>query len=49
MGLMAIKAVNDNDFPVLQGVVLMFTALYTFLIFLTDVAYAIIDPRIRFE
>jgi peptide/nickel transport system permease protein len=49
MGLMAIKAVNDNDFPVLQGVVLMFTVLYTSLIFLTDIAYAIIDPRIRFE
>jgi len=49
MGLMAIKAVNDNDFPVLQGVVLMFTVLYTSLIFLTDIAYAIIDPRIRYE
>ena len=49
MGLMAIKAVNDNDFPVLQGVVLMFTVLYTSLIFLTDVAYAVIDPRIRFD
>lgn len=49
MGLMAIKAVNDNDFPVLQGVVLMFTILYTSLILLTDIAYAIIDPRIRFD
>jgi peptide/nickel transport system permease protein len=49
MGLMAIKAVNDNDFPVLQGVVLMFTVLYVTLIFLTDVAYAVIDPRIRFD
>jgi peptide/nickel transport system permease protein len=49
MGSMAIKAVGDNDFPVLQGVVLMFTGLYTTLIFLTDIAYALIDPRIRFE
>jgi peptide/nickel transport system permease protein len=49
MGLMAIKAVNDNDFPVLHGVVLMFTVLYVTLIFLTDVAYAVIDPRIRFD
>ena len=49
MGLMAIKAVNDNDFPILQGVVLMFTVLYTSMIFLTDVAYAVIDPRIRFD
>jgi peptide/nickel transport system permease protein len=49
MGLMAIKAIQDNDFPVLQGVVLMFTVLYTSLVFLTDVAYALIDPRIRFD
>jgi ABC-type dipeptide/oligopeptide/nickel transport system permease component len=27
----------------------MFTVLYTSLIFLTDVAYAVIDPRIRFD
>ena len=49
MGLMAIKAVDDNDFPVLQGVVLMFTVLYTGLIFLTDVTYALVDPRIRYD
>jgi ABC-type dipeptide/oligopeptide/nickel transport system permease component len=49
MGQMAIKAVFDNDFPILQGVVLMFTILYVAMIFLTDVAYAVIDPRIRYD
>ena len=49
MGRMAIKAVNDNDFPVLLGVVLMFTVIYVVVNFATDLAYAFIDPRIRYD
>ncbi len=49
MGLMAIRAVNDNDFPVLLGVVLMFTVIYVVVNFATDLAYAFIDPRIRYD
>ena len=49
MGRMAIKAVQDNDFPVLLGVVLFFTVLYVLMNFLTDLLYAFIDPRIRYD
>jgi len=49
MGRMAIKAVNDNDFPVLLGVVLMFTVMYVVVNFATDLLYAFIDPRIRYD
>ena len=49
MGRMAIKAVNDNDFPVLLGVVLMFTVLHVVVNFVTDLLYAVIDPRIRYD
>ncbi|NQU97262.1 MAG: ABC transporter permease [Chloroflexi bacterium] len=49
MGRMAIRAVNDNDFPVLLGVVLMFTGMYVVVNFATDLLYAFIDPRIRYD
>lgn len=49
MGLMAIESVNNNDFPVLQGITLMFTIMYVLFIFATDLLYAVIDPRIRYE
>ena len=49
MGRMAVKAVDDNDFPVLLAVVLIFTGFYTFMNFLTDLAYGVIDPRIRYD
>ena len=42
-------AVNDNDFPILQAIVLFFTLLYVGMILLTDLAYAFIDPRIRYD
>ncbi|MBF16102.1 MAG: ABC transporter permease [Chloroflexi bacterium] len=49
MGDMAITAVNNNDFPVLQACVFMFTLLYVASTFLCDVLYAFIDPRIRYD
>ena len=48
MGLMAIESVNNNDFPILQGITLLFTIMYVLFIFITDLLYAAIDPRIRY-
>ena len=49
MGNMAITAVNNNDFPVLQAVVFFFTILFVSMTFITDLLYAFIDPRIRYD
>jgi peptide/nickel transport system permease protein len=49
IGRLAVQASLDNDFPVLAGVVLIFGAAYVFMNFLADVAYAVIDPRIRYD
>ncbi len=49
MGDMAIKAVNNNDFPLLQGAVFFFTMLFVGMTFITDLLYAYIDPRIRYD
>ncbi|MBO05386.1 MAG: ABC transporter permease [Chloroflexi bacterium] len=49
MGQMAITAVNNNDFPLLQGIVFFFTVLIVASTFLADLLYAYIDPRIRYD
>ena len=49
MGQMAITAVNNNDFPLLQGIVFFFTILIVASTFLADLLYAYIDPRIRYD
>ncbi len=47
LGRLAVTAVNENDFPVMTGVVLMFALLYVIINLITDLTYAVIDPRIR--
>ena len=48
LGQLAFQAVNQIDYPVLQGVVLVIAAAFVASAFLVDVLYAYIDPRIRF-
>lgn len=48
VGRLAVEAVHNNDFPVLTGSVLMFTLVFVMVNFLADLAYAFIDPRIRY-
>ena len=48
LGLLAIQATLVSDYPVLQGVVIIFTVMYVAAAFLVDIAYAYIDPRIRY-
>lgn len=49
LGRLAVEAVFNNDFPVMTGIVLLFTLVYLMINFLTDVSYACIDPRIRYQ
>lgn len=48
LGRLAVQAVYANDFPVITGVVLLFTVVYVGMNFLIDIAYAYFDPRIRY-
>ena len=48
LGLLAIRSTLLSDYPVLQGVVIIFTLLYVTAAFLVDVLYAYIDPRMRY-
>ena len=48
LGRLAVQSVNNNDFPTMTGIVLLFTVSYLGMNLLVDIAYAYIDPRIRY-
>ncbi len=49
LGRLAVDAVVQNDFPVMTGVVMVFTIIYVVVTLVVDIAYAYIDPRIRYH
>lgn len=49
IGRIVVAAINDRDFPIVQGVVLMSAAMYVLTNLVVDLFYAVIDPRIRFD
>ncbi len=48
MGLWVISAVGERDFMIIQAVVVVFATWFLLITLLIDVAYAWIDPRIRY-
>ena len=48
IGRLLIDAIVKRDYPVIQGVVLTFSFLYVVVNLLVDIAYAFLDPRIRY-
>jgi peptide/nickel transport system permease protein len=49
LGDLTIRAIQQRDYPVVQGCVLVIALTYVVMNVLTDVLYAHLDPRIRFE
>ncbi|MEX2229645.1 MAG: ABC transporter permease [Dehalococcoidia bacterium] len=49
MGRLIFDSVTRRDYPLLQGVVMLIAAFYIVVNLLIDVAYAAIDPRIRYH
>jgi ABC-type dipeptide/oligopeptide/nickel transport system permease component len=47
VGRMLVTAINQSDFPAVQAVVLVVAVAVIGMNLLTDVVYAVIDPRIR--
>ncbi len=47
MGRVLYKAIQEQDFPVIQVFVAFFAALFIVSNILTDVLYALVDPRVR--
>jgi oligopeptide ABC transporter len=42
-----IQASNDRDIPILMGLTLLYALIYLIAIFITDILYTVVDPRIR--
>ena len=42
-----IQAANDRDIPILMGLTLLYALIYLIAIFITDILYTVVDPRIR--
>lgn len=47
IGLLAINAIYNRDYPVVQAVVIFIAAMFVVLNLLTDLIYAWLDPRMR--
>lgn len=47
MGFELITAITADDFPVIQAFVAVFAGLFILSLILTDVLYALVDPRVR--
>ncbi len=49
MGRLAVEAILNRDFPIVQGFVLISGTAYVLINLLVDVSYAVLDPRIRYD
>lgn len=48
IGRLTVDAILARDYPVIQGVILVFSGIYVLVNLLVDLSYAFIDPRIRY-
>lgn len=49
MGQLVVQAVSGRDFPLVQAAVVYFSTIYVVINLLVDIAYVILDPRIRHQ
>ena len=49
MGQLLVESIFARDYPMVQGIVLVFSALFILTNFLVDLSYVFIDPRIHYD
>ncbi|MFV0381001.1 MAG: ABC transporter permease [Breznakia sp.] len=47
LGTLLVKAIETNDYNVVMAVAFLYSVLYIFMMLIVDLAYVVIDPRIR--
>jgi oligopeptide transport system permease protein len=47
IGGLFVESVRNNDYPMIMGLTIFFSAFYIICILLVDISYTLIDPRIR--
>jgi ABC-type dipeptide/oligopeptide/nickel transport system permease component len=48
IGNLALQAIQQRDFPLIQGTVLVIAVVFTLVNFVVDLTYAALDPRVTF-
>ena len=48
LGTLTVDAILRRDYPVIQGVVLLFSFVYVLVNLVVDLLYTVFDPRIRY-
>jgi peptide/nickel transport system permease protein len=48
IGRLTVDAILRRDYPIIQGVILLFSAVYVLINLLVDLSYRLFDPRIRY-
>ena len=49
IGMLTVKRTSERDFPVLMGITVMSAIMILLSNLLADIAYAVVDPRIRYN
>jgi len=47
IGRLTVDAILRRDYPIIQGVILIFSAVYVLVNLAVDLSYVLFDPRIR--
>jgi ABC-type dipeptide/oligopeptide/nickel transport system permease component len=47
IGRLAVQAISSRDYPLLEGCILVIALSYVAVNLLTDLVYALVDPRVR--
>lgn len=48
VGRLVVDAIAKRDYPIIQGVILLFSGVYVLVNLLVDLSYSFLDPRIRY-
>ncbi len=49
VGRLVVDAISRRDYPIIQGVMIIFAAVYVLINLVIDILYSFIDPRIRYS
>jgi peptide/nickel transport system permease protein len=49
LNLLLLNSISTRDYPIIQGVVLLSAVMFVLVNLITDLCYAVINPRIRYE
>ncbi len=49
LGTLLVNSIFSRDYPMVQGLILIFAALFAIINLLVDLSYGLVDPRVRYQ